>query len=203
MNFLKGLVLSAFIHATIFGLLYGFVEWKKINSASTIDIDLKQSSLILRPPNALKGFARLKEEELWLLESGKHMVRAPLQTVKIEDKNKEATTVECPPPCPQNPSDWLAAASASRRPVWVEGMITDADYPQTARKEGVEGIVKAEVLIDSSGIVRNVEIIESSDQRFGSVVEEKLKNARFKPGLDSDGKPINIRMIIPVVFKLQ
>ncbi len=203
MNFLKGLVLSAFIHVSIFGILYGYVEWRKINLLSSMDIDLKHSSLLLKPANALKGAQQYRREELWFLQTGRHLGVVPKQPLKIPEKTQEEATAECPPPCPQNTQDWLAVASASYRPEWITGMITDADYPQDARKEGVEGTVKAEVLIDFSGIVRKVEILESSDPRFGSVVEEKLKYARFKPALDSDGRPINVRMVIPVIFKLQ
>jgi len=203
MNFFKGLVLSAFIHALIFGMLYGYVEWRKVNEFSAIDIDLKHSSLIIKPANALKGANQYRPEEIWFLQSTKHLGAAPKQAVKIPEKTQESATVECPPPCPLNPNDWVAASAASYRPEWISGMITDADYPQTARKEGVEGSVKAVVLIDSSGNVQKVEIIDSSDPRFAAVVQEKLKTAKFKPALDSQGRPINVRMVLPIIFKLQ
>lgn len=203
MNFLKGFIISALIHSAIFGLLYGYVEWRKVNALSTMDIDLKQSSLIIKPANALKTASQYRPEEIWFLQTIKHLGAAPKQAVKLPEKTQEAATVECPPPCPQNPGDWLAASAASYRPEWIQGMMTDADYPQDARKEGVEGSVKAVVLIDAYGEVKKVEIIDASDPRFSKVVEEKLKNAKFKPALDSNGNPINVRMVLPVIFKLQ
>ena len=93
------------------------------------------------------------------------------------------------------------------------------EYPIIAAKNGLEGVMYAEVYIDTSGTVRNVEIIKR-EFNYAGVYEGKSKRTiyvdeifdepltrfwmetKFKPGI-RNGKPVNYRVVIPMNFRLR
>ncbi len=199
MKFYKYFAISALGHIVFFALFYSLILLWKHSAMPVMDIDLTGSSLLLRPlKNIEKKPLLYNEKNDWFI--GKAVKQAVPKKTPVVAEEKPA---ECPPPCPDNPGDWIETGSLSRRPVWAEGMIIESDYPQDARRQGKEGRVLAEVFIDAGGKVRDVKIIESNDSRFTALVVEKLTNAKFEPALDKSGRPSAVRMILPVVFELK
>jgi TonB family protein len=202
MKFYKYLAVSAVAHLVFFALFYSLILVWKNSSLSAIDIDLTGSSLLLRPFKSMeKTPATYNPANDWFVGAAvkRAVVLQLTKTAVPEDKS----VYECPPPCPQNPSDWADSGSLSRRPVWAQGMITEDDYPQDVRQQGKEGSVKVEVLIDAEGLVRDVKVLQSNDSRFTALVTEKLKKAKFEPALDKSGRPAAVRMVLPIVFELR
>jgi TonB family protein len=75
-------------------------------------------------------------------------------------------------------------------------------YPRVSRMRGEEGKVLLEVLVDRSGTVVEVQIRASSGYpRLDKAAVAALENARFDPAL-SDGTPVESRVLLPFVFKL-
>jgi TonB family protein len=187
MNYIRGISFSLFVHAFILAMCLAFIHWRSVNIPA-IDIDLANSSLLLRPQNAVK-FRVLKPEQDWL-------VAARPRAAAVKDAKKAV-------PKPEKAADWASAASPARRPEWIKGMITEDDYPPDAKKQGLEGEVRVEILIDASGRVMDARIIKSTDPRFSAVVLERLKKSVFQPALDNKGNPIPVRMSVPVIFELR
>ena len=95
-------------------------------------------------------------------------------------------------------------------------------YPELARKAGIEGNVVVQVTIDEKGQVIDAEIMKSlavatETNAEGNQVEEKLfendagcdqaameaiKAVKWKPA-QKDGKPVQVSVSVPVVFKLK
>ena len=200
MRVFKSFIASIMIHAFIFAACYYMIIWWKNSSFSAIDIDLSSSSLMLRPSKTVHKFMQAETDRDWYMSSGRKLAAVPVKTT-ITAAAEQPAVSPCPPPCPDNPADWAAAGSTSRKPVWAGGFITEDDYPQDARAQGLEGVVKVEILIDASGIVRGVQLIQSSNAKFSAVVLEKLKKAKFDPALDRSGKPIAVHMAIPIVIQ--
>ena len=75
-------------------------------------------------------------------------------------------------------------------------------YPEIARKANVEGRVIVQFIVDENGNVRDPEILRGAgaglDEEAIRVISE---HAEFTPGRQ-DGKPIAVRLSIPIVFKL-
>ena len=75
-------------------------------------------------------------------------------------------------------------------------------YPEIARKANVEGRVIVQLIVDENGNVRDPEILRGAgaglDEEAIRVISE---HAEFTPGRQ-DGKPIAVRLSIPIVFKL-
>jgi TonB family protein len=198
MNFVRGFFVSILIHTAVLAACLVFIHLHGVN-AGTVDIDLKDSSLLLRPKNAIRSGASAAED-WWLMSSYTRAVPARLTYTAHEAGRKETNV--CPPPCLDNAADWGSAASSAQRPVWISGMITESDYPQDAKKQGVQGEVRVELFIDAAGRVRGERILRSTDPRFSKVVLEHLKESTFQPALDGNGNPIAVRMTMPVIFRV-
>ncbi len=199
----KGFLLSAMLHAALFGGALAFIAWRDAQ-AHSIDIDLSGSSLLMRPNNP-GGKSRLpRPPQPWILASGKRHAPPPkaellTQTAQVEEEE----SVPCPAPCPENAGDWMPAAATSRRPNWVEGLITEDDYPRDLRRQGKQGKVVVDVLIDATGAVRGVSLVQASDPQFNDLVLERLKQSRFRPAYNNEGNAVACRLRMPIVFELR
>jgi TonB family protein len=87
-------------------------------------------------------------------------------------------------------------------PVSVNSVLPE--YPDLARRTGLEGIVWLEVLIDKDGAVRDVSVVKCNNENMG--FEEAATNAAWKsvwkPAI-SNGLPIAVRVTYAVAFKLK
>jgi TonB family protein len=210
MKLLKGFSFSLLIHALLFSAGFGYIAWEKAHAVSVMDIDLHNSSLLLRPKQ-ISGGRRLMTIPLepWYLTTNKRTVPAVPKVPQprpTEEPILSAPVADNPnlngPPGPGTAPEWVPASLAAHSPDWVEGFITEDDYPPVARKQGKEGRVVAVALIDAQGIVRDVQITEGSYPEFNQLVLERLKAAKFLPARDQNNQPIGVRMTIPIVFEL-
>lgn len=206
MKLIRGLSLSILIHGLLFSGGAGYLAWKNTQAGLVMEVDLLNSSLLQRPKSAA-GRLRVMPSEPWYLTTGKPVAQAVLkakaplpaepaeeQTTATENQTGNGGVTE---------ETWFPAAAAARIPEWVDGIITEDDYPAAARRQGKEGRVVATVSIDSTGRVRDAEITEGSYPEFNQLVLERLKGARFRPARDQNDHPISVRMSIPIVFELR
>ena len=84
----------------------------------------------------------------------------------------------------------------------LSAILAKVRYPEIARKANVEGRVIVQLIVDENGNVRDPEILRGAgaglDEEAIRVISE---HAEFTPGRQ-DGKPIAVRLSIPIVFKL-
>ncbi len=173
----KGLLASMLLHLSAYGTAIGVIAWNEAHAEFRTNIDQSNAPLLAletHPP---------PPPEPWVLAKK----AAPEPTPLVE-----------PTPTPEE----AVAVVASRLPSWTGGVISQDDYPVEMRKEKKEGKVIAEVLIDVTGHVKSVNIVQGGDPQFNQVVLDKLKDAVFRPALDKLGQPINCRVRIPISFKL-
>jgi len=76
-------------------------------------------------------------------------------------------------------------------------------YPEVAKSAGIEGKVMVEFVIDKQGKVRNAKVLKG----IGSGCDEEALRVinmmkDWEPGKQA-GKPVNVKMVIPIHFKLQ
>jgi protein TonB len=75
-------------------------------------------------------------------------------------------------------------------------------YPRSARRAGLEGIVRIAAFVDESGHVVSAEVLSSSGHdALDQAALQAVQHASFEPALQA-GKPVPCRLIIPVRFKL-
>jgi TonB family protein len=75
------------------------------------------------------------------------------------------------------------------------------EYPWALRLSGNKGDVMLEFVVDSTGEVRNLMIIQSTHPEFEAPAIEALLKWKFKPAV-VDGRPVNTRMRQPIQFDL-
>ena len=75
-------------------------------------------------------------------------------------------------------------------------------YPKQARRMGIEGKVYVRFIIDENGSVTNVEAVKGIGAGCDEEAVKVLKSSpKFKPGKQR-GRPVKVRMSLPIVFKL-
>lgn len=80
----------------------------------------------------------------------------------------------------------------SRHAEWIGGGITNSDYPEEAKRAGLQGVVDVRVVVMTNGRARNCQVDHSSgspelDRMTCALVEQRLL---FSPALDAAGKPV-------------
>ncbi|MEO9801787.1 MAG: M56 family metallopeptidase [Reichenbachiella sp.] len=86
--------------------------------------------------------------------------------------------------------------------VFYQWVAENMKYPTQARKAGVEGRVFVQFIVDKAGEITAVKSIKGIGAGCDAEAVRVMKSAaRWTPGL-VDGKPVSVRMIMPISFKL-
>ena len=94
-----------------------------------------------------------------------------------------------------------AAPETAATPAGKPGIKSTADYPPEALKNGWEGDVVAELTVDATGKARDCTVAVSSGHKVldDATCDVLIKRARFKPGQDKDGNPVEERVRAPAI----
>lgn len=113
--------------------------------------------------------------------------QAPVQ----EEKAEQIFTIVEDQPAPQG---GMAA--------FYEYVAKNLKYPAQARRMGIEGKVYVQFVVDKDGTLTDVQAIKGigagCDEAAVNVISEAPK---WKPGKQR-GRPVKVRMVLPVIFKL-
>lgn len=74
-------------------------------------------------------------------------------------------------------------------------------YPEEARREGIEGRVIVEFVVDGEGRVHRAEVIKSVHPALDSAAVEAVRRTTFSPGTHQ-GEEVSVRMHLPIRFEL-
>jgi TonB family protein len=76
------------------------------------------------------------------------------------------------------------------------------EYPESAKKQGIEGKVTVEFIIDKEGNPENINIFRSTHEVFNTAAISVFKSMpAWKPGMQR-GKAVRVKLHVPVEFKL-
>jgi protein TonB len=75
-------------------------------------------------------------------------------------------------------------------------------YSPEMRKAGISGPVVASLLIDKTGVVREVEIVKSPADELSAAATEAVEQWIFEPAT-KDGEPVDVRFMVTVMFRLK
>ncbi len=130
-----------------------------------------------------------------------------LDDVEIEstDLDMEAEIAAPPPPkVEEEEAEPVFFVAVEQMPEPIGGIVAiqkSITYPEIARRAGVQGKVYVQAYVDELGNVTKVELIKG----IGAGCDEEAMNAvnsvKFIPGKQR-GKPVKVKMYIPVVFRL-
>jgi len=114
------------------------------------------------------------------------------------------------PPAPKSPlGDQAVPKKKSIKPVPVYELSkaptfkkkVEPKYPDQARRQGIEGTVQLEILIDENGRVRKVKVLKSPGHGLERAAIAALSKSKFNPGV-INGKAVPVKIKIPYRFVL-
>lgn len=194
-----GLILSLVICIVLFQAFKKF-EAKEVRE-KTVDIkievkEIPQTEQIKMPPPPARPAVPIETENDDIPED---------ETIEITDLD----LTELPPPPPPPPTDDEAAivfVPYDDPPTPIGGFAAiqkNLEYPEIARKAGVEGRVIVHVQIDEKGKVVNTKVLASlGNNGCDEAAIKAIKSVKWKPAMQRD-RPVKVWVSIPVVFRLK
>ncbi|PIB37078.1 hypothetical protein BFP72_17540 [Reichenbachiella sp. 5M10] len=75
-------------------------------------------------------------------------------------------------------------------------------YPLAARDAGVEGIVFVQFIVDTEGNITEAQVLKGIGNGCDAEALRVVQNSqKWKPGMQ-DGKAVNVKMVLPITYKL-
>ena len=75
------------------------------------------------------------------------------------------------------------------------------DYPDSWKREGLQGTVHLHITIAKDGSVRDVKVVDG-DALLAKSAEKAVKQWRYKPAL-KNGEPVEVQATVAVAFALK
>jgi len=161
------------------------------------------------------GASSIEHGEYTLLApSGSHSLRVKYSGYKTEEKtitvgeNRDlvlnfALQREEVQQDPRNEKDiYFVAVEDLPEPVGgIIGIQGKVVYPEIARRAGIEGTVFVEVFIDEAGNVVQTFIVKGIGAGCDEAAIKAIQETKFIPGRQQ-GKPVKVRMAVPIRFRL-
>ena len=107
-----------------------------------------------------------------------------------------------PEPEPEEPEIFVIVENPPELIGGLEGLQQRIQYPELARRAGIEGTVFVQFVVDEQGNVQDPVCVRDPG---GQTCEEALRAVRtskFKPGRQR-GQPVKVRFSLPVKFRLR
>jgi len=84
----------------------------------------------------------------------------------------------------------------------LEGLQNRLEYPASCRSAGIEGRVFVQLLVSKEGRQSDVRVVRGIGGGCDEAAVRAVEWSRFIPGRD-DGKPVRVRMSLPITFRLE
>ena len=116
-------------------------------------------------------------------------------------RTAEAPPPPPPPPPPPEPEIFEVVEQMPVLQGGLEALQRSIQYPEMARRSGIEGRVFVQFVVDEQGRPTNVHAVRGIGGGCDEAAVAAVRNARFTPGLQR-GRPVKVRMSLPVTFRL-
>lgn len=124
----------------------------------------------------------------------------------IESTELALSDLPPPPPPPTDDGDTEIFVAYDEPPEIIGGygaLLAALEYPELARKAGMEGLVVINAVIDENGKILSAEVAKGLGDKAGfeKAAIKAIKSVKWKPAYQRD-RPIKVRFAIPVRFRL-
>jgi len=115
--------------------------------------------------------------------------------------------LDMPPPPKQKKEDdsedfFVAVEQMPKLKGGLAALQKKINYPEMARKAGIEGRVIIQFIVDENGNVEDPHVIRGIGGGCDKEALRVVKKAQFKPGRQR-GEAVRVQYSLPIVFKLQ
>jgi len=83
----------------------------------------------------------------------------------------------------------------------MQSLASRIEYPEKARKEGIEGKVIVQFIVDEHGNVTDPQVVKSIGHGFDQAALKAVRELKFTPGTQR-GKAVKVQYSLPINFKL-
>jgi len=84
----------------------------------------------------------------------------------------------------------------------IEALQSSANYPEFAKKAGIEGRVIVQFVVDEQGNVQDPKVTRGVHKLLNEEAIKAVKEQNFEPGKQR-GEAVKVQMSLPVTFRLQ
>ena len=110
-----------------------------------------------------------------------------------------------PPPPEPEPTEPEIFEVAEVQPELIGGLEElqkNVEYPDFARRAGIEGRVIIQFVVDERGNVVDPVVARSPNDALSEAALAAVRKAKFRPG-QQRGRPVKVRFSLPVTFRLR
>ncbi len=100
----------------------------------------------------------------------------------------------------EEPTYFVAVEEQPQLVGGLKGIQSKIFYPEVARKNGIEGKVIVQAIVDENGRVISAKTIKGIGGGCDEVAMDAVKESKFIAGKQG-GKPVKVQVTIPIVFK--
>ena len=137
-----------------------------------------------------------------LIEGMRPMFEMMERTVKDLPEGGAGPPPPPPPPARGSVEVYEVAEVQPEMVGGIEGLMRRVEYPEAARREGVEGQVIVQFVVDERGKVIDPVVMNRADDRLADAALAAVRASVFKPG-SVRGRPVRVRFAVPVTFRLR
>jgi len=124
----------------------------------------------------------------------------------IDETDIDFDEVPPPPPPPPEDEDQIVFVPYDEAPAPIGGFAAiqrNLEYPEIARKAGIEGTVIVYAQIDKTGKVIRTKVVKPlGNSGCNEAAVKAIKSVKWKPAKQRD-KPVTVWVSVPVKFKLK
>ncbi len=129
-----------------------------------------------------------------------------ISSSKITELKKKTEDRTAPPSYHEkdislDPAYFLTAEIMPKPVGGMKTIMNKLVYPQQAKKDGIQGVVKIRAFIDEYGEVTNAEVVQGIGHGCDEAAKIAVFYTKFTPGIIR-GKPVRTQVVIPIDFKL-
>ena len=131
-------------------------------------------------------------------------MRQPAEAPRPVDLTPPALEPPPPPVAPEDDPDRVFVL-VQQEPVLIGGVAalqSAAEYPEAARRAGIEGRVIVQFVVDERGNVVDPVVVRSPNDLLSEAALTEVRTLKFTPG-QQRGRPVKVRFSLPVTFRLR
>lgn len=207
-----GLIVALLLCITAF-------EWKFYDNLETIDLGQLEDSFDetieipvteMPPPPApvlqQPEIVEVKDEEEIKQDIQVNM-DVEVQQDAVPDVPVKIDAPPPPPPVEEKEDEIFLVVEENAEPVggmqkFYEFVSKNLEYPKQARRMGVEGRVVIQMVVDKDGTLTDPKVLKGIGSGCDEEAVRVLKSSpKWKPGKQR-GKPVKVKVTVPIIFKL-
>jgi len=134
-------------------------------------------------------------------ESSDVQNNVPTVQPKTEKPKEEIIPPKEEKPITEEPSFFVAVEEPPQPVGGLAAIQNKIVYPIAAKRQGIEGKVLIQAIIDENGNVAKAKVIKGIGSGCDEAALDAVKSSKFTPGKQR-GKNVRVQITIPIVFKL-